>query len=269
MADANPVVAAVDSLKNSLSPVSGFRNPAFADVPLIAAFWIIFIGFVLIPWICFMVKWVKSDANFMDLGSCGKVLQLDSYRRIQDERDREEELEKAGGFLTAAMFKEKTAIDLDPLKDKSSSGQLAYWYYLDMVNNEIGPLNSAEMRERWLEGNYHMHMQTQVREAWWPEDQHYGIGEIFPNRNESEIFVEPPTLPQPIVDIIEHGIQTGSRLPSKRSPSVAVLRTSSSKDVPRRAKSTFGSVVDLRPSGTQNETNVDRVLDEVEHEIDV
>jgi hypothetical protein len=91
---------------------------------------------------------------------------------------------------------------------------------------------------------------------------------IFPDRNESEIFVAPPQLPAAIVEIIEHGIQSGSRVPSQRGPSVAVLRPSSMKDGgPRRAKSTFGSVVDLRPGGT--DANLEKVLNEIEHDIDV
>lgn len=224
----------------------------------IAGFWIIFIAFILIPWIFLVVKWLRNDPVFMDLGSAGKVLQLDSYRRIQDERDREEELEKLGGFLTAAAYKEKTAIDLDPLKDKASTGQLAYWYYMDMVNNEIGPLTSEEMRERWLEGNYHMHKGTQVREAWWPEDQHYGVGEIFPDMNDEDIFVAPPVLPGAVVEIIEEGIQTGSNLPSRSAtkPSVAVLRTS--KQISNKS---------MRKSSKAGTRLLDDILDEVEIEV--
>lgn len=221
----------------------------------ITGFWIIFVGFVMVPWIVFVVKWLRNDSVFMDLGSCAKALQLDSFRRIQDERDREEELEKMGGYLTAAMFKEKATIDLDPLKDKASTGQLAYWYYLDMVNNEVGPLTSTDMRERWLEGNYQMSADTQVREAWWPEEQHYSIGEIFREMNEEDIFVAPPVLPQEIVEIIEHGIQTGSNLPSEKRPSSAVLRTSRQSPSVVRGKSTYGTQI------------VREVLDDVEVDV--
>lgn len=208
-------------------------------------FWIVFVVCVLVPWIVLVSKWLRSDAFFMDLGSSAKTIQLDSFRLIQDERDRQEQLEKAGGYLTPAMFKEKSFIDLDPLKDKASTGQLAYWYYLDMINNEIGPLSSQDIRGRWVERNFQMTFDTLIREAWWPEEVHYPVREIFPELNEAEVFIAPPTLPPAIVEIIEHGIRTGSsNLPSETRPSVAVLRTSTRvQNSMVRQKSTYGTQI--------------------------
>jgi len=187
------------------------------------------------PWVM-MIKDVKAqEHNWIDSSGCSKILQLDSFRTIQDDRDKEDAILEAGGYYTAEQHKammeagKKLEINLDPLK-KVGEEQLAYWNYKDLAEYDCGPYSSVEMRERYDEKNFQMDERTQIKESWWPEGIYYDMGEIF--EEPKDYFTIKPKLPLPVKELIEETIKEhGDSLPSPRLDRVssAVLGKRSSE----------------------------------------
>lgn len=161
---------------------------------------------VIIPWACFIRETMRQEPHFYDQGAGGKVVQMDSYRRIQDDRDQEFDREMTGGYLTPQHYKKvKGDIDLQTAAlKKMTEDTIAYWWYLDIAGYACGPYSSEEMRERYIEKNFQMDEELQLREPWWPAGVYYRMGDLW--ESPSDYFLVKPKLPERVEELVREGI---------------------------------------------------------------
>lgn len=151
--------------------------------------------------------------NFMLPMDIARTVMLESFRRIQNERDHELDLE---ALLGDASPKKAEIVHsyVNPLTqvlqefklDDSDELLVSYWHYVDeaLGNTEAGPFTSPDMRVRFEEGNtFQVEAETGIREAWWPKGVYYPMKDVFPNGKDT-YFTESPVLPRPVLDYMKN-----------------------------------------------------------------
>eukprot|EP00397_Hematodinium_sp_SG-2012_P010615 GEMP01010733.1.p1 GENE.GEMP01010733.1~~GEMP01010733.1.p1 ORF type:complete len:577 (+),score=131.68 GEMP01010733.1:171-1901(+) len=192
-------------------------------------------------WLFTFSRWIRraNEPGGLEPMTTAKIIQLESYKRLQDARDKEETFQ--------AMLKDPIKSSQMPprLREHLNSASAhftsevahlmtknqrvpCYWFYMELTGDACGPIADGTMNEMYHESNYLMDHNTLVREAWWPPDKFYTVGELFPESTTEEYFVSEPKIPDVVTAFVAGDVF---------EPSVSVSVSAAASVKARRVKS--------------------------------